>query len=119
MKVLVGAIGHESNTFTPFLTTLGDFTVHYGAEIFNRPWRRDALEGIITTLQSQGVELVPAIAAGAMPGGVVERTAYERFKEAVLEKARNVDGTCLYLHGAMRAEGLDYCEKDLLKDLKK
>jgi microcystin degradation protein MlrC len=118
MKVLIGAIGHESNTFTPFLTTLEDFHVFYGSDIFDRPWRRDSLEGIITTLQAHGVELVPTIAAGAMPGGVVERTVYEQFKGAVLENAQDVEGVCLYLHGAMRAEGLDYCENDLLRDLR-
>jgi microcystin degradation protein MlrC len=118
MRVLIGAIGHESNTFTPFLTTLDDFHVFYASEIFDRPWHRSSLEGIITTLQAQGVELVPTVAAGAMPGGVVERTVYERFKGAVLEKAQDVEGVCLYLHGAMRAEGLDYCENDLLRDLR-
>ncbi len=53
-----------------------------------------------------------------MPGGVVVRTAYEQFKAAILDVARDVDGVCLALHGAMRAEGLDYCEDDLLRDLR-
>ena len=106
MKVLIGAIGHESNTFTPFLTTMDDFHVFYGPEIFDRAWRRSSLEGIITTLQAHGVELVPTIAAGAMPGGVVEQAVYEQFKRAVLEKAQDVEGVCLYLHGAMRAARL-------------
>jgi len=115
MRVLIGAIGHESNTFTPCLTTRDDFVVFYGEEVLQRPYRR-SLEGIIATLQAHGVEMVPAVAAGAMPGGVVERSAYEEFKRAVLEKTHDVDGVCLYLHGAMRAEGLDYCENDLLRD---
>ena len=69
-------------------------------------------------MRAHDVELVPTVAARAMPGGVVERSAYETFKRAVLEAAHDVDGVCLYLHGAMRAEGLDYCENDLLKDLR-
>jgi microcystin degradation protein MlrC len=118
MRILIGAVGHESNTFTPFLTTMDDFFVRYGAELFRRlPWR-SSLDGIIDTLQSRGVELVPTVAAGAMPGGVVERRAYETFKQATLEKAHDVDGACLYLHGAMRAEGLDYAEDDLVRDLR-
>jgi len=36
MKVLIGAIGHESNTFTPFLTTRDDFYVLYGADILTK-----------------------------------------------------------------------------------
>ena len=35
MRVLIGAIGHESNTFTPFLTTLEDFYVLYGSDILD------------------------------------------------------------------------------------
>jgi len=105
MKVLIGAIGHESNTFTPFLTTLEDFSVLYGEDILSRPLQHSSLQGIIETLQAHDVELVPTVAAGAMPGGVVERSTYEQFKQAVLEKAHHVDGVCLYLHGAMRAGG--------------
>ncbi|HEY9076575.1 MAG TPA: M81 family metallopeptidase [Anaerolineaceae bacterium] len=118
MRVLIGAIGHESNTFTPFLTKREDFHVFYGPALFERAGYRGSLEGIIDTLRNHGVEMVPTVSAGAMPGGVVERKAYEEFKRAVLEKAQDVDGVCLYLHGAMRAEGLDSCESDLIHDLR-
>jgi microcystin degradation protein MlrC len=114
---LIGALGHESNTFTPFLTTRDDFHAFFGPDLFHRPYR-GSLEGIITTLQAHGVELAPTVAAGAMPGGIVERRAYEEFKSAILDQARHVDGVCLYLHGAMRAEGQDYAENDLLRDLR-
>ena len=123
MKVLLGAVGHESNTFTPFPTMLKDFYVRYGSDILNTPVRRSSLEGIIATLQAHDAVLLPTIAAGAMPGGVVERSTYEKLKQAVLipqgvRDINDVDGVCLYLHGAMRAEGLDYCENDLLRDLR-
>jgi len=68
--------------------------------------------------QHADVELVPSVTAWAMPGGVVARDAYERFKAGILDAAHDVDGVCLALHGAMRAEGLDYCEDDLLRDLR-
>ena len=118
MRILIGAIGHESNTFTPFLTRLEDFYVRYGQEILDSPIRRGALGGIVSTLRQHDVELVPTVAAGAMPGGVVERRAYETFKRAVLDQAHDVDGACLFLHGAMRVEGLDCAENDLLCDLR-
>jgi microcystin degradation protein MlrC len=111
-------MGHESNTFTPMPTTLEDFNVLYGPDLLNRSTRRGSLDGILATLQRPDIELVPSVAAWAMPGGVVERRAYETFKAAVLERAKNVDAVCLALHGAMRAEGLDYCEDDLLRDLR-
>ena len=118
MRILIGAIGHESNTFTPFLTTMADFDVRYGAEVLDHPAGRSALAGIVDTLQAHNVDLVPTIAASAMPGGVVERSAYRAFKDVVLHAAHDVDGVCLFLHGAMRAEGLDCCEADLLSDLR-
>jgi microcystin degradation protein MlrC len=118
MRVLVGAIGHESNTFTPFATTMDDFYVRRGPEILAGAPQRSALAGIVDTLRACNVELVPTISAGAMPGGVVERRTYEALKAAVLAEAHDVDGVCLFLHGAMRAEGLDCAESDLLADLR-
>jgi microcystin degradation protein MlrC len=118
MRVLVGAIGHESNTFTPFLTTRDDFYILYGQDVLAARTRRNSLAGIIDTLAAAGAELVPTVAAGAMPGGVVARAAYEEFKAAVLDAAHDVDGVCLFLHGAMRAEGVDYAEDELLRELR-
>jgi microcystin degradation protein MlrC len=118
MRILVGAIGHESNTFTPFLTTRDDFHVLYGADILAADLGDSSLAGIIVTLRDRGATLVPTVAAGALPGGVVARAAYEELKEAVLRNAHDIDGVCLYLHGAMRAEGVDYAEDDLLRDLR-
>jgi microcystin degradation protein MlrC len=80
--------------------------------------RHNSLAGIIDTLAARGVEIVPTVAAGAMPGGVVAQPVYEEFKAAVLDAAHDVDGVCLFLHGAMRAEGVDYAEDLLLRDLR-
>jgi microcystin degradation protein MlrC len=119
MRILVGAFGHESNTFTPFLTTLDDFSAHWGTESLQEPLPRGSFGGIVDVLRQQAdVELVPSVTAWAMPGGVVARDAYKRFKAGILDAAHDVDGVCLALHGAMRAEGLDYCEDDLLRGLR-
>jgi microcystin degradation protein MlrC len=119
LRILVGAFGHESNTFTPFLTTADDFFARWGVETLHATSLRGSFAGIVDVLrQHNDVELVPALTAWAMPGGVVARAAYERFKAGILDAARDVDGVCLALHGAMRAEGLDYCEDDLLADLR-
>ncbi len=119
MRILVGAFGHESNTFTPFLTTLDDFFARWGVETLQAMSPHGSFGGIVDVLrQHADVELVPSVTAWAMPGGVVARDAYARFKAGILDAARDVDGVCLALHGAMRAEGLDYCEDDLLADLR-
>ena len=118
-KILVGAIGHESNTFTPFLTRLEDFRARYGPETLAPPIRHGAFGGIVATLQARDdVTLVPSVTAHAMPGGVVERATFETLKGALLEAAHDVDGACIFLHGAMRAEGVDYAENDILTALR-
>ncbi len=115
----MGGFGHESNTFTPFLTHLEDFRPYYGMDTLAAAAQRGAFGGIVATLQrSADIELVPTITAHAMPGGVVERQAFDSLKGHILEQAHNVDGVCLYLHGAMRAEGIDYCENVLLRELR-
>jgi microcystin degradation protein MlrC len=117
MRVLVGSIGHESNTFAPLPTTLADFEVQRGADILDRPVR-DALSGIVDTLRERNIERVPTLCARALPGGRVERRAYEELKRTLLANPGDVDGVCLFLHGAMRADGIDYCESDLLAALR-
>lgn len=118
-RILVGAIGHESNTFTPFLTTLKEFHPRYGQETLAPPIRHGAFGGIVATLQTRDdVTLVPSVTAHAMPGGIVERATFEAFKRALLEAARDVDGACIFLHGAMRAEGIDSAENNILTALR-
>lgn len=118
MRILIGSIAHESNTFTSLPTTLQDFEVLYGSDIMDRPVQ-DALAGIVHTLRVlPDMELVPTLWARALPGGRVERRAYETFRQALLSSAQGIDGACLFLHGAMRAEGTDYCESELLNALR-
>lgn len=118
MKILIGGFGHESNTFTPFRTRLKDFRPRYGEETLAEPLR-GAFGGIVNTLRAHDdIELVPTITAHAMPGGIVERETFETLKGEILARAHDVDGVCLYLHGAMRAEGVDYCENVILRELR-
>ncbi|MGI6206805.1 MAG: M81 family metallopeptidase [Anaerolineae bacterium] len=116
MRILVASIGHESNTFTPLPTTWEDFTVAYGQDVFRRP--RGSLAGIIETLRAAGHEPVPTIAAYALPGGLVQRDAFEKLREGLLSGPDDVDGACIFLHGAMRAEGEDYGDTALLSALR-
>ena len=117
MRVLIGSICHESNTFTPFLTRKEDFWIHYDEKMLDYG-DYHPFSGISRTLRENGIELVLTLSAVAEPGGVVERSAYEFFEQALLDKAHDIDGVCLFLHGAMRAEGLDYAEADLLRALR-
>jgi microcystin degradation protein MlrC len=118
VRILVGSLAHESNTFTSLPATLADFQAVYGRDTLRMPVH-DALAGIVATLGAEAdVELVPTLWAHALPAGRVERRAFDCFKEIILSQARDIDGVCLFLHGAMRAEGIDYCESELLAALR-
>ena len=119
-RVLVGSIGHESNTFAPYATKLDDFTPRYGPPSLDPPYHQQAYTGILDTLRGAAAELVPSVDAHALPGGRVEATAFEALKTALLAAAdpAELDGVCLFLHGAMRAEEIDSCETDLLRALR-
>ncbi len=118
MRILVGGIGHESNTFTPFKMELADFHPKYGAETIAPPLRHGAFGGIVETLQAAGHTLVPSVTGHAMPGGVVKQEVFEHLKGALLEQAHDVDAACIFLHGAMRAENEDYCDTVVVRELR-
>lgn len=118
-NILVGAMGHESNTFAPCTTRLDDFTPRFGAQSLEPPFHQAAYAGILQTLRDHGVTLIPTVDAHALPGGRVERSAYDNLAQAILRKATPaLDGICLFLHGAMRADGIDSCESELLRRLR-
>lgn len=107
LRIAVGGVSHETNTFSALPTRLGDFAIHRGAELLQA----------LGVPALPGVEFVPTLWGRAMPGGMVERDAYEQLKGellAILRTALPVDGVYLALHGAMEAAGVAKAEADLL-----
>jgi microcystin degradation protein MlrC len=109
MRVAVGGIGHETNTFSPLFTGLQEFRVTQGPEaVRGELWDR---------FRGDGVEFVPTLLAGAAPHGLIRRDAYLPLKAELLERleqALPVDGVYLSLHGAMEVEEIGDGESDLL-----
>jgi microcystin degradation protein MlrC len=122
VKLFTAALVTESTSFSPFRTALGDFDRAgpdgklLGALVGSvlDVYRRRALE--------RGWTVVQGLAAGAMPGGMVTRAAYQALREellAGLQAALPVDVVMLFLHGAMLAEGEDDPEGDLLREIRR
>ncbi len=115
---------HETNTFNTTPTTLADFRLLRGHELFQHAfWRgnAEATGGIIETLQAEGADVVPSVHAVAMVSGIVENEAYITIKEAVLEALRAagpLDGICFCLHGSMYASGVEDPEGDLMSAIR-
>ena len=112
-RVAIAGIHIESSTFTPYLSGESDFDVRRGDRMMQRyPWTQ--------TAWGESVTWLPILHARALPGGVVEREAYEGWKKEILEGLKELgeeaplDGFFFDIHGAMSVEGLDDAEGDLI-----
>jgi len=126
MKIGIGLIKHESNSFNPELTEIDDFKILRGAEIFNNEvlMKNSSMGGMVDFFarKNEEVELVPLVSA--IPkylGGLISFEAYREIKEIFFDKLRssqNLDAICMDFHGSMTVEdGIDG-EGDLLEGIR-
>jgi microcystin degradation protein MlrC len=122
MRVAIGLIVHESNTFFSQLMTVDRFAekdLHYGEEILNH-WHGTATEmgGFLLGAKRYGFELIPTLAAWGMPLGPLTAETFETLSTELLtrlEKAKPIDGVLLGLHGAMVSESFADADGELLR----
>ncbi len=110
IRIVIGGILHETNSFTPLPTRYADFEL-------SRDLGRYADEaGSMAPLNT--LDLVATLVASAGPGGIVQRSAYEQLKAEILSgiaQALPADGVLLDLHGAMEVEEIGDGETDLMR----
>jgi microcystin degradation protein MlrC len=110
MRVMVGGISHETNTYATALwgpTHLDAFTRSSGEEMLrkHRP-ARTCVGGMLAAAAELGIEVVPTYHAIAQPSGTVSDEAFAELKRelmvamAAAVRAGGVDAVCLDLHGA-------------------
>ncbi|MFQ6096037.1 MAG: M81 family metallopeptidase, partial [Candidatus Bathyarchaeia archaeon] len=113
MRIIVGGISHETNTFNTSPTRLEAFRILRGKELY----RDEAIKSLLRS----GIHVIPTMYASALPSGLVEKDAYIHLREDLLgriEAAGRFDGICLFLHGAMEVEGIGDGESDLVKTVR-
>lgn len=119
VRVYAAAINTETNTFSPFPTTLADFTVVRPAQAAASGFAEEpGLEETRRLTLERGWEFRFGLQAAAQPAGLTTRDAYEALRDEILERlgaALPVDLVILPLHGAMVAEGYVNCEVDLVR----
>jgi microcystin degradation protein MlrC len=111
MRIAVGSLKQESNTFSPFLTDLeffdadtrlrGDAVLRFAREA------RVELTGFLDALEADGHTAVPLAASHACSAGPLRRAAFATLLEellAPLRAAMPVDAVLLALHGALVLE---------------
>jgi microcystin degradation protein MlrC len=72
MRVVVGGISHETNTFNPLPTGLEAFRIQRGKDLLE--------DGAAKSLMESGVDVIPTIFARAPPSGLIKRNAYIHIK---------------------------------------
>lgn len=122
MKIAIGQMSHETNTFSKVPTT---------EELF-RKWEweegekiieihkdvKDYLGGMIERANQLNIEILPTFSAAALPSGVITKETYETIKyyfKQQLDLLSDVDAICLALHGAGVVEGIEDLEGDFLQ----
>jgi microcystin degradation protein MlrC len=121
VRIVIGSLQHEANTFSPRLTDVADFQACYlyaGRQVLDQLGpRRFEIGGACDVAAAEGMTLIPTLACWAMPSGRIRRAAYESLKRTILSgigAAGAIDGLLLVLHGAMVVEGIDDADGDLL-----
>lgn len=127
MKVVVALVRHETNTFSPLPTELKFFNRGTGpngpaygqAAIDACRGTNSAAAAYLDLAERLGAQVEFAIAANAVPSGVVTAEAFEAICESILSCVRQgCDAVMLDLHGAMVAEGYPDAEGELLRRIR-
>jgi len=114
MRIALGGITHEANSFCPHVTTLADFEARqlaHGNEIL-AAWQSTRTEqaGAMSLLtQTPGCEVVPTLLARALSGAPPRAETLRALLDELLSRLRDagpLDGVFLVLHGAMMVEGM-------------
>lgn len=127
-RVFLGALVHETNSFSPLPTTIASFSegglLHRVGDsaTFERARQTPGYGDALALFTDAGDEVVAGPCAWAMPSGLVARHVYETLRDELLgalSSAGKLDAICLFLHGAMVADGYADCEGDLLSRVRK
>lgn len=113
--IAIAGLGCETSTFTPSRTPTAAFRPARGAAVVGRYPFLAADQPLGRAAAWQG-----ALVGHAIPGGVVERDAFEALAGGMVARLADMasrgplDGVWFDVHGAMCVEGLDDAEAELL-----
>jgi microcystin degradation protein MlrC len=122
MRVVTGAISHETSTFTTVPTTWESYHARFGywlgSEILKKFRKTNTpMGGFIEGAEAHGFELIPTVFAEPQPSGPTPRDIFDATLKELLDgitEAAPMDGVLLELHGSMVIEGIDDGEGHVL-----
>jgi microcystin degradation protein MlrC len=126
MRIAIGQVWQETNTFNPLPTTRADFEqfgIVRGSELVERMADTNELGGFIQSLRSwpEKPEIVGLVRLPAWPGGVATADTFTWLRQELLDALHPqlpVDALLLALHGALVSEAVPDVEGELLEALR-
>jgi len=119
MRVIVGGILQESNTFSPSSSDMESFRSHVfvqGAAMETMPIDNE-IKGFYKAAAECGITCIPTLFGQAISSGKFGEEAFEELKrllELQIRQAGECDGIYFAFHGAMVVEGCDDAEGEML-----
>ena len=115
MRIYVGAISTETNTFSPVLMDIAQFKKAFWFIGKGKTTSKET-RGVYDYLETQeDVEIVPGFVAHGVTAGSVKEDDFHAMQELLLQTLRDampVDGVVLNMHRAMQSEECFDCEGD-------
>lgn len=125
MKLVIAAMLHETNTFSPVPTPLARFAVGGGqppegeAALQALRGTGTAIGAFIELAESVAAQVVLPIAAHAWPSGPVDDAAFDHITQRIVAAVQDgCDGVMLDLHGAMVTRSFEDGEGELLRRIR-
>src|SRR5260370_21006992 len=126
MRIAIGQLWQETNTFNPLPTTRQDFEqfgVCRGPALVKTMAETNELGGFIQSLRqwTESPEIVGLIRLPAWPAGLATRQTFAWLYQEILQalnQALPVDGVLLALHGALVADGAPDVEGEILDSVR-
>lgn len=123
MRIAIGQVWQETNTFNPLPTTrrdFEDFGVLRGPDLIERMADTNELGGFIQSLRQwpQQPEVLGLVRLPAWPGGAATRATFDWLRTELIDALKaqpKIDAVLLALHGALVAEGVPDVEGALLE----
>lgn len=118
--IAIGGIRHESNSFSSVKTRLEDFKRLPSGDAVLKEWAasNDEIAGFVEGGERFGLELVPTVAATAVPAGPVTDQALDALTGELIRSLRaapKLDGLLLALHGAMVTESHPHGDAEIVR----
>ena len=113
MKILLGGLHQEINSFAPGRTTMAEYKrkqCYFGQEMLDyaavHPRCNEGADGIASSfrvLRDAGAQIISGGFMSAQPGSIIEQPVLDYYIEEIKKAAREnlpLDGVVLFMHGA-------------------